>query len=54
MPSSNAFPSLATVCDRFRPLPGKNLLDRKEDFDSDLREPSTPLLLFMRKKFLSF
>lgn len=31
------------------------MLDRKEDLDSDFKEPSTPFWpLFMRKKFLSF
>ena len=58
--SDNGSPSLATVVDRLRPRPGRNLVCLVPDFNSDfgVGRPSTPravLLpgLLIRKKFLS-
>ena len=60
IPSSNGFPSLATVVDRFLTIFGKNL-DCLGGFDSDLGVVNPSLfnvlllpVLLMRKKFLSF
>lgn len=62
-PSSSGLPSLATVCERLRPMWGRNLDWRKLVLESFLGVPGPSSeclrsllspLLFMRKKFLIF